>query len=148
MPSNIILTFHNLVRWIVVIAGLIALDMAYRGWLRKRSWTWSARRIRAFFVASLDVQLVLGLLLYLWLSPITKQAFADFGAAMGNSEIRFFALGHGLVMLLAVVFARIGTARSKNAIADVDKYRQAAIWFSLAFLLVLLGMPWGRPFFP
>ncbi len=107
-----------------------------------------AHRIQAFFVAAIDVQLVLGLLLYLWLSPITQNAFADFGAAMGNAETRFFALEHILYMLLVVVFAHIGTARSKKATADVDKYRQAAIWFSLAFLFVLLGMPWGRPLFP
>ncbi|RMF46164.1 MAG: hypothetical protein D6755_06985 [Anaerolineae bacterium] len=144
----IVLGIHNIVRWIVVILGVIALVQAYRGWLGKQPWSESARKVQVFFSSAADTQLLLGLLLYFGLSHIVKGAFNDFGAAMGNAETRFFALEHAFYMLLAVVFIHVGTARSKKAETDADKYRQAAIWFTLAFLIVLLGMPWSRPLLP
>ncbi len=47
-PHNIILIFHNLVRWMIVITGLIVLGMAYRGWLGKRPWTGGLIESRPF----------------------------------------------------------------------------------------------------
>ncbi|GAB4527998.1 MAG: hypothetical protein Fur0018_13890 [Anaerolineales bacterium] len=143
-----ILGIHNIIRWIVVILGVIALVQAYRGWLGKSPWTEGVRKVQVFFSSAADTQLLLGLLLYFGFSHIVKSAFNDFGAAMGNAETRFFALEHAMYMLAAVVLIHVGTARSKKAEADADKYRQTAIWFSLAFLVVLLGMPWSRPLLP
>ncbi len=144
----LVLGIHNILRWIVLVLGVIVLPQAYRGWLGKAPWTESARKIQVFFAASVDAQLLLGLLLYFGLSYIVRGAFLDFGAAMSNAGARFFALEHPASMLLALVFVHVGAARSKKAPDDAGKYRQVAIWFTLAFLIVLLGMPWSRPFLP
>jgi hypothetical protein len=63
-------------------------------------------------------------------------------------DVRFFAIEHALYMILAVVFAHLGSALPRKAEASVSKYKRAAIAFTLALLLVLLGMPWMRPFLP
>jgi len=144
----LVLGIHNIVRWIVVILGAAALAQAYRGWLGKVPWSESVRKVQVAFSAAADTQILLGLILYFGLSHIVQNALENFGAAMGNAETRFFALEHTAYMLLAVVFIHIGTARSKKAAEELQKYRQAAIWFTLALLLVLLGMPWGRPLLP
>ncbi len=144
----LVLGIHNVVRWIVVILGAAALAQAYRGWLGKAPWSESVRKVQVAFSAAADTQMLLGLLLYFGLSHIVRNALGDFGAAMGNPETRFFALEHTVYMLLAVVFIHVGTARSKKPAEETQKYRQAAIWFTLALLLVLLGMPWGRPLLP
>jgi hypothetical protein len=37
---------------------------------------------------------------------------------------------------------------SKRVDDPAAKHRRAAIWYTLAILMLLLGMPWMRPFFP
>lgn len=143
-----ILALHNLVRWIVVIAGVLALVRAVLGWLGSRPWTSLDRGLRVAFTASLDTQLLLGLALYLFFSPLTEAALRDFGAAMSNAELRFFGLEHTIYMILAVVLAHIGSSRARKAEAADHKHRQIAIWFSLVVILVALGMPWSRPLLP
>ena len=40
----------------------------------------------------MDVQLLLGLILYFALIPLTRTALMDMGAAMGVADLRFFAI--------------------------------------------------------
>ena len=94
-----ILAVHNILRWIVLILLVIALVRAFWGWFGKREWTPTDRKVGMFYSVSLDIQLLLGLLLYFVLSPITKIAFSDFGAAMANTDLRFFVLDHVLMMV-------------------------------------------------
>jgi cytochrome b subunit of formate dehydrogenase len=101
-----------------------------------------------FYSVSLDVQLLLGLILYFVLSPITKLAFSNFSAALANTDLRFFVFEHLLMMVLAVVFAHVGVAAAKRADESIQKHRRTAIWFGLSLLAILLGMPWFRPLLP
>jgi hypothetical protein len=144
----IILAIHNIVRWVVVILAIFALVRAYVGWFGKRDWTEMDRRVGVFFSVSIDIQLLLGLLLYIFFSDITRSALRDFGAAMGNPGMRFFAIEHVFYMVLALVFAHLGSFLPKKATEAVSKHRRAAIWFTLAVLMILLGIPWSRPLFP
>ena len=66
---------------------------------------------------------------------------------MDVPEMRFYALEHAFMMLLAFVFAHLGSALPKRAADAGAKHRAAAIWFVFALLLVLAGIPWGRPLF-
>ena len=91
---------------------------------------------------SLDIQVFLGLLLYVFLSPITRTAFQDFSTAMTIPEINFFAVEHILMMILAVILVHVGTILTKKATSDVSIYRRAAIWYSLASLVVIIAIPW------
>lgn len=144
----IILAIHNIFRWIVVVAAILALVRAYRGWLRKGDWNKADGRAGMFFTISMDIQLLLGLLLYLFFSPITRAALSNIGAAMSDPGARFFAIEHFFYMFLAVVFAHLGNTFSKKAAQPADKHRRAAIWYTLAVLAILLGMPWMRPLLP
>ena len=145
---SFVLAVHNVLRWVAIILAIVALLRAYRGWLGRQEWTATDRKIGVFFASAMDVQLLLGLVLYIVLSPTTRAAFSDFGAAMRIPDMRFFALEHILYMVVAIVFVHIGTAMARKATQAVDKHRQAAIWFSLAGLALLLGMPWFRPWLP
>ena len=143
-----VLAVHNILRWIVLFLMILALVRAYWGWFGKRNWTSTDRRVGIFYSVSLDIQLLLGLILYFGLSPITKSAFSDFGAALANTDLRFFVFEHFLMMVLAVIFAHLGVATAKRAAEPVLKHRRSAIWFSLSLIAILLGMPWFRPLLP
>jgi len=143
-----VLSIHNIIRWIALILGILAAVRAYLGWFGNREWTVKDRKIGSYFTIAMDVQLLLGLLLYVFLSPTTRTAFQDPGAAMQVADIRFFFLEHPFYMVLAVVFAHLGSILSRKAEQTNAKFRRAAIWFSLSVLAVILGMPWMSSIIP
>ena len=61
---------------------------------------------------------------------------------MRNGYFRFFGIEHILLMLVAMILAHVGRALSRKALSDEKKHKQAAIWYSLALLLVLVAIPW------
>jgi hypothetical protein len=135
---------HNLLRWMVLIAMLIAIILAFAGWFGKKEWTKKDNLAGLLVTIFVDLQLVIGLILYLFVSPFTKSAFADFGEAMKNSVLRFYAVEHILLMIIALVFVHIGRIKSKKATIFEKKHKAAAIWYGIAFILILAGIPWDR----
>jgi hypothetical protein len=140
-----VLTLHNLVRWLVLILAVVATVNAILGWFSRRDWKGADRKWGSYFSIALDIQLLLGLILYFGLSPIMRTAFSDFGAALSAPDVRYFALEHAFIMLTAVVLAHLGSALARRAGDSQAKFKRAAIFFSLATLLLLLGIPWMRP---
>src|SRR5512137_2816176 len=96
---TVVLFLHSWVRWIVTIAAVAAVARGFYGWLGKKDWARLDDQLGLLFSSSLDVQMLLGLILYIFLSPITQAAFKNFGAAMSDPTLRFFALEHGLYMV-------------------------------------------------
>jgi len=145
---NFVLAVHNVLRWIVLIFLIIVSVRAYWGWFGRREWTQTDTRMGRFYSISLDIQFLLGLILYFFLSPLTKTVFSNFGAAMSAPELRFFGIEHILYMILAIILAHVGVATARRVEEPVVKHRRSAIWFSLSFVAILLGMPWFRPLLP
>src|SRR5687767_7191005 len=150
MYSSVLL-IHSWLRWAVLIAGLVAVVRGMGGWSGVRRWTRIDDRAGYWFVLLLDLQMLLGLLLYFVLSPFTTQALSDFGAAMKNSGLRFWAVEHVFGMIIALVLAHVGRVRVRNAPA-ARKHRLTAIFLGLALLAILASIPWpgmpsGRPLF-
>ena len=142
------LNAHNIVRWVALILGILVTVRALLGWFGKKDWSNQDRKLGVYYTSAMDVQLLLGLLLYFIFSPLTRLAFQDFATAMSNSGLRFFVIEHSLVMLLAVVFAHLGSVFSKKAQDSIAKHKRAALWYALSVLLLIVGMPWFRPLFP
>lgn len=139
---SVLLTLHSIVRWLIVLAALASVGRALGGLRGGQAWTALDKRLGIIFTSAMDTQLLIGLLLYFFYSPITTNALRDLGGAMSQSDIRFFAVDHLFAMLIAVVLAHIGWARAKKASSDSAKFRQIAIFFGLAIVLVLLSIPW------
>lgn len=142
------LAIHNIARWLVLIVGVVAVVSAGSGWLGKRPWSRQDRLFGTIFSSVMDLQLLVGLILYVFLSPITRSGFADFGAAMSNAGARFFLIEHLFYMVLAVVFGHMGSILPRKVENATAKHQRAFLWFGLALILVLLGIPWMRPLFP
>ena len=141
---SFVLAVHNILRWIVLILLVVALVRALWEWFGNREWTSTDRKIGMFYSVSLDVQVLLGLILYFVLSPITTSALRNFSEAIGNSGLRFYTIEHAIMMLLAVIFAHIGVASAKRTEESINKYRRTVLWFSLSLIAILVGMPWDR----
>lgn len=140
------LSVHSLLRWVVILLGVWAV-VASAGAARRRSWTPDEARPGLLFTMALDIQFVVGLLIYLVLSPLTRAALLDMAATMGNSSARFWAIEHPLLMIASVVLAHAGRLAAGRA----GSYRagsRARLWFTLALLAVLIATPWpfgGNP---
>jgi hypothetical protein len=145
-----VLAVHNIVRWVVLIAGILAAARALIGWFGKKEWTKQDRLFGVVFTSSIDVQLLLGVLLYFVFSNWAMSAILEKGMSfvMGESQYRFFAIEHVFYMVVALVFAHLGSALPKKVDNAVSKHKRAAIWFSLSVLIILVGIPWWRPLFP
>lgn len=143
-----LLPVHNILRLVIVVLAIIVLVKSYRGWLRAKPWEDSDRDLSFFYTIALDIQFTIGLVLFFFLSPITKAAFSNFGAAMRDAVTRFFLIEHSFYMLLAVAFAHIANAAVKKDMETKEKFKRMSIFFSLSVLAIILGMPWSRPLLP
>lgn len=138
---------HNGLRWLVLLALLASIAMAFSGWFGKRDSSKSDKVSGLLLVILMDIQFLVGLILYAFVSPITKAAFNDFGAAMKNADIRFYAVEHILMMVIALVLVHIGRAKSKKDGAPWKRHRSAAIFYTLSLLIILAAIPWDRVMF-
>lgn len=141
-----VLTWHSLIRWAVVLLGLAAVARALAGWLGRKAWSAADDRGGLFFVISFDLQVLVGLVLYVFASQITTSAFQTMSGAMQNAVVRFWVVEHPTAMLIGLALAHVGRARVRRASDPAPKHRRAAILFGFALLLVALGTPW--PFMP
>ena len=144
-----LLTAHSLNRWLVVIFLLIVLATGVVGWLRGGEWTRRDDLTGRLLIIVLDVQLLLGLVLYA-VSPIVRAGWADLGATMGNRVLQFWTIEHAPTMILAIAIVHIGRVRARRADDDKRRFRVTAISVGIATVLILAGIPWpfletGRP---
>lgn len=140
-----LLTAHNLIRWLILAAGIFAVFAAASGWNGNKPVSLVLRRSGTVFVAAMDLQFLVGIILYFWASPIPHTAFQNMAVAMKDHELRFFTVEHSIYMLIALVGVHVGAALSRKAKTDRAKYRGATIAYSVSLLVMLAGIPWWRP---
>lgn len=152
MAYSVTLLVHSYLRWLVLAAGLAVIVRSLSGWLGSKPFTASDNRAQVVFVSVMGLQLLIGLALYFVLSPVTAAFFADPKASMKIAQIRFFAVEHTTLMLLALIVVHVGRARSKRNPHARGRHKTTAIT-SLVWLVLTLGaIPWpgmaaGRPLF-
>lgn len=139
-----ILHLHNLLRWVVVVVGVIAIILSWIAVSRKSQWTGPLRTIGTAFTGVMDIQVLVGIVYYAFFSQIVKAGFQNFGAAMSNSAVREYLIEHSLGMIVAMVLVHIGTAAAKRKNAPAP----AAIYYTLALVAVFVFIPWDRALFP
>jgi len=138
------LHLHDTLRWLVLLSLVITLVKYAVGWLGRQRWEKADNLLGIVFTSLMDLQLLTGLVLYFFLSPVTKLAMSDFGGAMKNADLRFYAVEHFAMMLIAVVLVHIGRAKSKKAKTDSAKFKTAIIFFLIALIVILAAIPWNR----
>ena len=147
---NVMLAIHNVLRWVVVLAAIGAIFGAWHGVITGRKFTRRDRLVGVGFAASMHLQVLLGLILYMQ-SPIVQAGFDDPGAAMGERTMRYFLVEHISMMILAAVFVQLGSTLSKKVDEDERKHKRAAIWYTIGFVVLMAGLHYvwiERPMLP
>lgn len=132
---------HSTLRWIVLILLVAGIISSLMGWIGKKSFTAGDAKLHLFLMISAHLQLVLGLVLY-FISPDVKSAFADFGEAMKTPTIRFWAVEHALMMVLAIALITVGRRMTKKG-EDIKRHKRAFWFYFVALLFILSAIPWG-----
>jgi len=135
---------HNMFRWLILIVIILAVLFALIGWTGKKEWTKRDNLLGLLLTIFVDIQFLVGLILYAFVSPTTRAAFSDFGAAMKEPTLRFYAVEHILMMVIALVLVHIGRSKSKKAPAPWKKHRASAIFYGISLILILAAIPWDR----
>lgn len=148
---ELVLIAHSWLRWVALVAGVAATVAAVTG-RPMRGAPDRAERWGLILMIALDLQLLLGLALYLSLSPTSAAIFNDFGAAMRDPVARFWAVEHLTLMLGAVVIAHVGRVLARKARTPEAKRTRQLVCFAIATVAMLAAMPWpglraGRPLF-
>lgn len=137
---------HHYLSWIVLFLLLYAVLKAWTGFIANKTWTGNDNLTGLVMMIAVDIQVLIGIILYGFLSPLTKAAFADFGAAMKNEMLRFYAVEHILVMVIALVVLHIGRKKAQKAPSDRTKHKLAGLYYTAGLVLILSRIPWDKIF--
>jgi len=141
---EILLTTHSWIRWIILLLALIVIIKSFAGWRGNKPYGKGDNGLSAAFIGTLHLQLLIGLILYFFFSPITQAAFQDFGGAMNVAAQRYWAVEHIFAMIIGVTIAQIGRTKSKKANIDKQKFKIAFIYYLIAIIIMLSRIPFSE----
>ena len=138
-----LLHLHNLLRWVVLVAILVAI---IRLLLKK-----DALKASKVLLISAHSTLVLGLYQYFF-GPVGFFFIKSMGMgeAMKDKVTRFWAVEHISTMLIAIVLITLGHVKYKKG----GSATTTLVLYILALLLIFSAIPWpfraaiARPLFP
>jgi hypothetical protein len=136
-----LLTFHSLLRYVIILFLVIAIAKSFNGWLNKKDYINSDDKMSLFAFIFAHIQLLLGLALY-FISPFVQQGFEEFPASMGNSTLRFWMVEHIFMMFLGIATITFSRIKAKKAVLAITKHKITAIGFTIGLLLILVSIPW------
>ena len=127
------LELHSGFRYIVLVLLLLAIIMAWAGWLGKKSFSEGQRKLNLFTLISVHTQLLIGLVLY-FLSP-----FVQFNSqTMKDDTTRYWTVEHLTAMIIAIVLITVGHSKSKKAALPEGKNKAIAVFYTLALVIVIV----------
>ncbi len=139
---SVILTIHSYLAFVALALLAAATINGIIGSTSEKSFEANHLKINKFALIATHTMFLLGLIL-LFVSPNAQAAFADMKTTMSNSASRSAYIEHPTINLIAVVLVTIGNARVKRAVGNGRKFKQTAIFFGLALVLILSRIPWS-----
>jgi hypothetical protein len=122
----VLLIIHSIVRWLIVLTGIVAFVKFLIGWLGKSSYQKFDRILTSAFSGLMDLQMTLGLILLLWNGLVDGAGFPR------------YRLEHMGMMILATALTHF-QARFKNS-ADTIRFRNSALIILGVFVLIYFGV--------
>jgi hypothetical protein len=127
---------HSGLRYIVLALLLVAIINALLN-IGKNSYTKKDKLINLFTMVSLHIQLALGLILYF---VSDKVQFVE--GLMGNANLRFYAVEHISLMLLAIIFITLGRRKAEKMKIPRQSHKLIFRYYGLGLILIFIAIPW------
>jgi len=127
---------HSGLRWVALILLIYSIFNAYQ---KKSSgvFTGKDRKLSVFTMMFVHIQILLGFALY-FISPKVSHA----PGFMKDAVLRFFAMEHVLLMLIAAVVITVGHVKAKKAEEGAKKFKLISTFFLIGLILIIAAIPW------
>jgi len=139
---NILKSAHSGWAYIVVIMVTVATVNALIGFFRKSEFGNKDFSLSLIALIVTHIQLLLGIVLY-FVTPYFDAWANGMGDVMANDILRFHLVEHVLTMIIAVVLITIGYSKHKKQRTSQGKFRRLAIFYPIAFILIMSRLPWN-----
>ena len=146
---------HNILRWLILLFLIWSIVKSYSGWKNKKIFTNSDRRTWLLTLIFSHLTLLLGLIqVFFGRYGIFTTTLPVGTSVMKDKFYRFFWIEHPTAMIIAIIFVTMAYGMAKKQVSDEVKFRKAFIFFTIALVLILIGIPWpfrevvGRPLLP
>jgi hypothetical protein len=133
---------HNFMRWIALLFVLFAFVRALSGWMGDRPRNTLDRTVAMIAMIAVDLQLLIGLLMWALWSPEVKAARESMGTAMKDANLRYWLVEHPTFMLLAIALVHVGKIMSNKAKTPRGSHGRGVFCFGIALALMIFGTPW------
>lgn len=117
-----LLLIHSIVRWIIVLIAIAAIVKFAWGWLQKTTFRPVDRGLMAGFTGLIDLQLVLGLILLVWMGQYTRHQ-----------------LEHTFTMIIVLLMVHLLPRRWRGS-PDAIRFRNNLAVILAAIALIVLGV--------
>lgn len=132
---------HSHTRWLVLAAAVFAIVLP----MLNQTANKKAKLPALILMIICDIQLLFGLMLYFGESPFGLKAFSEgMGHVMKTGELRKIAVEHLILMLAAISMVHIGYSKIKIANDANTIKKKSLVFFGIALVLILAGIPWSR----
>ncbi|MBK8431599.1 MAG: hypothetical protein IPL28_10060 [Chloroflexi bacterium] len=121
-----VLEIHSIIRWVIVIVGVLAIIKFAIGWAQKSKFTGADRGLSSAFTGLMDLQLLLGLIIIFWGGLVD---------GLGFPRVR---LEHGFAMIIAVVVAHLSARWRKSG--DTLRFRNTFLTILISLLIIFAGV--------
>ncbi len=136
---------HSYWAYLVLFMLLIASFNAIIGFASNKEYSATNFRLALFTLIVSHIQLLIGIVLYL--TPGNLSRFdAGMSEVMKSDILRLYLVEHPLMMILAIVLITVGYSKHKKKLTSRPKFKMLAIFYGLAFVVVLTRIPWSAWF--
>jgi len=136
-------TIHSYWAYLVLAVLIVAVIKAFIGLTGKKEYDAKAFRISLFTLIVSHIQLLIGLVLYFTSTRFELWSDLGVGGVMKDSVQRLYLVEHPTINILAVALITIGYSKHKKKLISGPKYRNIAIFYTIALVLILSRIPWN-----
>jgi len=119
-----VLMFHSIIRWLIVLVGVLALIKFLIGWARKSEYSKMDRGLSAGFSGLMDLQVMLGFIYFFW------------NGISGGVGFPMFRIEHMITMLVAAVLGHVPSFMKKAE----NKFAVSFFAIVGTMILVVIGV--------
>lgn len=149
---NILLSLHNILRWVILF--LLLVNLIWHFIVINKPFGSTDKQLGLWLMIAAHITLLIGL--YQWFAGMFGfQSIINkgVGTVMQNSEYRFFAIEHTVAMIVAIALITFARGIYKKELPDGKKHRRCITLYLLSLVIILALIPWpgmeqiGRPLF-
>lgn len=141
----IILFLHSWLRWLVLTAMILSLFLSFYGFLTNKYFGLVYKRIFVGFRILLGIQVLIGLILYFIVSPLTTHYLYHDIRHVVDFPVSFFTLIHPSGMFIAFIWCKMEEQKAEKCADSKGKFKIWALNTLVIFFIVMMTIPW--PFY-